>query len=149
MPGYIENLTFGMAPINLVDAETTTKYVGKKVELNKNTYSTAAAAKGLDWGSKYGIFDSKMTINIRLIQEIAAAAGTTITFSICQSDDDATFEDGWMTLKVPVSELNGALRKPIMFTPASTMKRYICLKLQPSAAITAGQILVTAEYKGY
>lgn len=149
MPGYIENTTFGMAPISLVDAEATTKYVGKKVERNKNTYTSAADAKGIDWGSKYGIYNSKMTINIRLIQEIAAAAGTTITFSISQSDDDTTFEDGWMTLKVPVSELNEALRTPIMFTPASKMKRYICLKLVPSAAITAGKILVTAEYKGY
>lgn len=148
MPGYIENTTFGMAPINLT-GDATAKFVGKKAENNNNVYSTATAAKGLDWGSEYGIFDSKLSINIRLIQEIEAASGTSITFSICQSNDDATFEDGWMTLTVPVSELNNALRTPIMFTPASTMKRYICLKFKPSAAITKGQILVTAEYKGY
>ena len=74
----------------------------------------------------------------------------TITFSICQSNDlDKNFEEGWNTLKCTVAELNKALHTPIMFTPASTMKRYICLKLQPNAAITDGAIRVSAEYKGY
>lgn len=152
MAGYIENTTFGMAPINLKGATTSALYVGAEVDESKrdNKFTSAAAAKGLDWGSTRGTYNSKMSIAIYLVKKIEAADDATITFSICQSKElDKNFEEGWNTLKCTVAELNKALHTPIVFTPASTMKQYICLKLQPSAAIADGAIRVSAEYKGY
>ena len=158
MAGYYELMTFGAGPVNLKDLTAAKEYfVGKVVTETKVVQDTAAAAKGIDWGTDTGMYRVRVMCDIKTNQKIAIPKATNIEFRIYDSADDTTFgTDPVTTHIVPISALNEARKTPICFSFLSTTKRYFCISFKltggsatTSDRATAGQLLMTANPSVY
>ena len=158
MSGYFDIMTFGMGPINLKDVTGATEhFAGTVVDTTKVLQTSAAAAKGINWGSDKGMYRIKVMCDIKVQQKIAIQKATDIEFRIYDSADNASFgSDPISTYKVPIASLNGAKPTPVSFSFISTAKKYFCISMKfvggsiaSTDKATAGQLLITANPIGY
>lgn len=165
MAGYYETMTFGMGPINLKEVTAATEhFAGTVVDKSKVLQTSAAAAKGINWGSEHGAYRAKITIDIKCTQKIAIATATHVEFKVYESADNATFgtetksgtPDALFSFKVPISLLNKATKTPISISVLSTVSKYFCISLKftggsvaSTVKATAGQLLITANPSNY
>ena len=154
MAGYFETLAFGAGPVNLKEVGGATEsFLGTVVDTTKQIQTSAAAAKGLNWGSKLGSYRMRLVVDVKLNQKIAIAKATHIEFKLYESDDNATFDtDPVMTVRMPISQLNKLKKTPGTFSVVTTNKKYICLSFKfvggsvaSSDKVTAGNMIVTAN----
>lgn len=158
MPGYFEVMTFAAGPVDIKELTAAKEYfVGKVVSTEKVVQDTAAAAKGVDWGSDKGMYRVSVMCDIKTTQKIAITRATNVEFRIYDSADDTAFgTDPVMTHIVPISLLNEARKTPICFSFLSTTKRYFCMSFKFTGGsatttdkATAGQLLITANPSVY
>lgn len=158
MAGYYETLTFGMGPVNLKDVVAATEhFLGTVVDTTKQIQTTAAAAKGINWGSKLGSYRMRVVCDIKMNQKLAIETATHVEFKVYESDDNATFDTEPVTVhKVPIARLNKARKTPITFSFISTNKKYFCVSFKftggsvaNSVKATAGNMIITANPSTY
>ena len=102
MSGYFDIMTFGMGPINLKDVTGATEhFAGTVVDTTKVLQTSAAAAKGINWGSDKGMYRIKVMCDIKVQQKITytepGLKGDTATNTL----KPATVESG-ATVRVPL-----------------------------------------------
>lgn len=153
MSGYFNTASFGMRDISLKGAKAATAiYAGANVTKGVNTYSTAKAAGGLDFGKNSGTFNLELILKVKVIKTItqdAAVTDDSVKIELMSSEDNATFTS-IASYTTSVASLNAAkLKNTITFSAVPTMGQYFCIGITPTSAVTDGQILIEALPKGY
>ena len=153
-------MTFGGGGVSLKGLKAATDYfIGDVYSTTSTTQTTAAAAKGIDFGSENGTYKTRVTCALKSVKKITvsdAAKVTDVEVGFMESSDNKTFTET-MTLKIKLKDLNEARRTPIVFTPISTCSRYFCLRLKftgtgasaSADTVSDGMILATAEPDTY
>lgn len=158
MSGYFDVMTFGMGPVNLKDVTGATEhFLGTVVSKTQVIQTSAAAAKGINWGSDKGMYRVRVMCDIKAQQKIAITKATDVEFKIYDSADNATFStDPVATYKVPIAVLNEARKTPVCFSFLSTVRKYFCISFKfvggsvaSTDEATAGQLLITANPENY
>lgn len=158
MAGYFDTMTFGMGAIPMKDVTGNTEhFAGTEVSTTQVLQTTAAAAKGINWGSEHGAYRAKIRVDIKVLQKIAITRATHVEFRVYQSADNATFDtDPLMTYRCSVDMLNKARKTPISISALSTIGKYFCVSFKfvggsvaTTDKCTTGNMLITANPESY
>lgn len=157
MPGYFSNFIFGGAKVDFKDTATASAvYIGAKFASGAQKKTSAADAKGLDFGDDE-YFRTKAVIRIKRMDKFKDANLESITFQFYTSEDNTTFTKlaGEMTIDKDVLNEHGQSQPFYMSIPCN-FKRYICLGVkfnvkasQTLTTVTSGSIMAELTHPRY
>lgn len=144
MPGFMDNYVFGGAKVDFSTQATAKElFLGATFANGSQIKTTAAAAKGLDYGSNEGYYKQYAAVRIQRMDAFDAELGS-VEITLYDSEDNTTFSQA-SKLFVKAEDLANANRTPILMVVPSTVKRYLAMSIKFTAA--SGKTL-TALTKG-
>lgn len=133
MPGFMDNYVFGGAKVDFAGQDTAKElFIGATFANASQIKTTAAAAKGLDYGTNEGYYKQYAAVRVQRMDKFDAEVGS-VEITLYDSEDNATFTQA-AKLFLRASDLDGANRTPVLMVVPSTVKRYVAMSIKFNVA---------------
>lgn len=156
MAAYFGNFIFGGAKVDFKGQSLSSNiYLGAKFASGAQSKTSAADAKGLDFGDD-DYFKDKAVINVKRIDKFTDENLESITFDFYTSTDNVSFTKIPGSVTVSKDRINNAKVKPFRFMVPSNFDRYIVMKVTFNkksstelSTIAAGSFTAELVYPSY